>query len=65
MTLEFADGLPDDEEAAAIISVAVREILSRRKSIKNQVAQDELAWRFSGRWWNQPVAVGRKRPTLL
>ncbi len=65
MTLEFADGLPDDEEAVAIITAAVREILSRRGSLQTQVAQDELAWRFSGRWWNQPVATGRKRPTLF
>ena len=65
MTLEFADGLPDDEEAVAIITAAVREILSRRRSLQTQVAQDELAWRFSGRWWNQPVATGRKRPTLF
>ncbi len=63
MTLEFTEGELDDEEAVAIISAAVREILSRRRTLQTQVAQDELAWRFSGRWWNEPVATGRKRPT--
>ncbi len=62
--MDLADEQLSDNEAVAIISAAVREVLSRRSSTEAKVPQDLPAWRFSGRWWNQPVPIGRSRPTL-
>ncbi len=62
--MDFADEQLSDNEAVAIISAAVREILSRKGSTEAKIPQDLSAWRFSGRWWNHPVPIGRSRPTL-
>ncbi|NNN18724.1 MAG: hypothetical protein HKL84_02595 [Acidimicrobiaceae bacterium] len=62
--MDVADGQLDDEAAVAVITAAVMEILSKRKSGQNPVPQDPSGWRFSGRWWNEPITLGRSRPTL-
>ncbi len=62
MKPEYTGVEPDEETVAAVVSAAVIEILSRRRVVETKVAQDSVAWRFSGRWWNQPIAIGRRRP---
>ena len=51
-----------DHEVAAIVSAAVIELLSSVSAQESKIEQDSTSWRFSGRWWNQPVALGRRRP---
>ncbi len=51
---------PTDEEAAAIVAAA--QALWPRPSAAADQSAPEPAWRFSGRWWNRPVAQARQRP---
>jgi hypothetical protein len=50
-----------DEEAAAI-AAAVEALWPRRPIAA--VAPDRSAgvWKFSGRWWSQPIPLRRARP---
>ncbi len=52
--------VPSDEEAAAI-AVAVAAVLSGGGD-DDEAAPADPRWRFSGRWWNRPLAMGRPRP---
>jgi len=50
-----------DEEAAAI--AAAVEALWPRPTITTGGADRQAAvWRFSGRWWSQPIPLRRARP---
>lgn len=52
----------DDAEVLAIISAAVGVLLSSRPPSQSPLEQDVPNWRFSGRWWNEPIAVRRSHP---
>lgn len=51
---------PTAEEAAAI--AAALAALWPRAGSAGETARRPSAWRFSGRWWSQPVPVRRARP---
>jgi len=50
---------PTDEEAAAI--VAAIEMSWPRAGVSVAV-DDNLRWRWSGRWWTKPIPLRRDRP---
>ncbi len=53
--------VPTDEEVAAI-SAAVDALWPRSGAdAKGRVTRPPV-WRFSGRWWSQPIPVRRARP---
>jgi hypothetical protein len=49
-----------EEEAAAI--VAAIEALWPRPASAEVPESRTGAWRFSGRWWSQPIPLRRPRP---
>jgi hypothetical protein len=51
---------PTDEEAAAI--VAAVEALWPVPGAPDGLARRPSAWKFSGRWWSQPIPLRRARP---
>jgi hypothetical protein len=52
---------PTDEEVAAI--AAAVDALWPRPSVDAGVdARHPSGWRFSGRWWSQPIPLRRARP---
>jgi hypothetical protein len=51
---------PTDEETAAI--VAAVELLWPRPGAPDGPARRSSAWKFSGRWWSQPIPLRRARP---
>jgi hypothetical protein len=51
---------PSEEELAAI--VAAIEVAWPRPVAISPPADAANPWRFSGRWWNRPVAARRERP---
>jgi hypothetical protein len=51
-----------EEEAAAI--VAAFEALWPRPASPEVSERRPGAWRFSGRWWSQPIPLRRPRPWL-
>jgi hypothetical protein len=53
---------PTDEEAVAIVA-AVEALWPRPVVIAAlEPVERRAAWRFSGRWWNRPIAARRQRP---
>lgn len=52
--------VPSDEEAAAI-AAALLMVLSAGGDDEEPASTDPR-WRFSGRWWNRPMPMGRPRP---
>ena len=54
-------GTPSDEEAVAIMA-AVEALWPKPVVAAEQPAPRRAVWRFSGRWWNGPVAGRRDRP---
>jgi len=52
---------PDPAVLAAIVA-AVEEAWPR--PAPRPARQGPPAWRFSGRWWNEPVATRRQRPMV-
>jgi hypothetical protein len=60
--MEFAaTPVPTDEQAAAI--VAAMEALWPRPVLEPASdARRPSVWRFSGRWWSQPIPLRRARP---
>jgi hypothetical protein len=57
-----ASPTPTDEEAAAI-AVAVDALWP--KAVEAELAASRaLAWKFSGRWWSQPIPLRRARPWM-
>ena len=53
---------PTDEEAAAI--VAAVELLWPRAPADDVAGRRQSAWKFSGRWWTQPIPLRRARPWI-
>jgi hypothetical protein len=53
---------PDPAVLAAIVA-AVEEAWPR-PAPPDTARSGPPAWRFSGRWWNQPVALRRQRPMV-
>lgn len=54
-------GTPTDDEAVAIMAAV--EALWPKPVVTTETAPERQAvWRFSGRWWNGPIAVRRDRP---
>jgi hypothetical protein len=53
---------PSDEEAAAI-AAAIECAWPRSVPLAIE-ADPPTQWRFSGRWWNKPVAASRSRPWM-
>ncbi len=53
--------VPTDEEAAAIV-VAVDALWPRPAAAGSDAAGGPSVWRFSGRWWSQPIPLRRARP---
>jgi hypothetical protein len=51
---------PTDEEAAAI--VAAVELLWPKPAADDWSSRRQTAWKFSGRWWSQPIPLRRARP---
>ena len=52
---------PTDEEAAAIVA-AVEGLWPRTVVGGVADARRTSVWRFSGRWWSQPIPLRRARP---
>jgi len=50
-----------DADVLAAIAAAV-ELAWPRPAPADQHNPVHAAWRFSGRWWNKPVPLGRARP---
>ena len=50
---------PTPEEAAAIVA-AVEVAWPRHGS--GEAPAEPPRWRFSGRWWSQPIPMRRNRP---
>jgi len=57
---------PEPEPAVlAAIMAAVDEAWPRPGPVADDVGRSRpTTWRFSGRWWAQPIATGRRRPRL-
>jgi hypothetical protein len=51
---------PPPEVLAAIAAAA--ELLWTRPAAAEEPKPEHDGWRFSGRWWAQPVAMRRARP---
>lgn len=51
----------DDRAALAAIAAAVEVCWPRAEVLPVQGDAQGLAWRFSGRWWRDPVALHRDR----
>ena len=53
---------PSDEEAVAI-AAAVEALWPRAVAVTDSASERRrTAWRFSGRWWAQPIVSRRGRP---
>jgi hypothetical protein len=53
--------VPSDEEAAAIVA-AVELLWPQAASGSPTESRRGSVWRFSGRWWSQPIPLRRARP---
>lgn len=54
-------GLSDDD-AVALIAAAVEAVWPRPVIVTGGQEDATPAWRFSGRWWAQPLPLRRDRP---
>ena len=52
---------PTDEEAAAIVA-AVDALWPQPGGGEVDPRRPSAAWKFSGRWWSQPIPLRRARP---
>jgi hypothetical protein len=50
-----------DEEAVAIAS-AIEALWPRPMVADNGTERRPAVWKFSGRWWSQPIPLRRARP---
>jgi len=50
------------EEEAAAITAAVEALWPRPAVGADGEARRASVWRFSGRWWSQPIPLRRPRP---
>ena len=53
--------VPSDEEAAAI-AAALEVLWPRAGDPGGTDPRRGSVWRFSGRWWSQPIPLRRARP---
>ncbi|NNN21083.1 MAG: hypothetical protein HKL80_03670 [Acidimicrobiales bacterium] len=55
---------PSDPAVIAAIASAAAELLlvGSEESSRKFVPSQSCNWRFSGRWWNKPIAAIRDRP---
>jgi hypothetical protein len=53
--------IPTDEEVVAIVA-AVEALWPRAAVDSAAEARRSSVWRFSGRWWSQPIPLRRARP---
>jgi hypothetical protein len=53
--------VPTDEEAAAIVG-ALEVLWPRATGPSAGDGRRGSVWRFSGRWWSQPIPLRRARP---
>jgi hypothetical protein len=53
--------VPSDEEAAAI-AAALEVLWPRTGGPGGNDPRRGSVWRFSGRWWSQPIPLRRARP---
>jgi hypothetical protein len=51
-----------DPAVLAAIAMAVEKVWPRPPDAPEWRRGND-GWRFSGRWWNQPVSLRRERPT--
>jgi hypothetical protein len=52
---------PTEDEVAAIVA-AIEELWPRAVVGPADDVRRASVWRFSGRWWSQPVPLRRPRP---
>ena len=50
-----------DEEAAAIVA-AVEALWPKPVTLAGGPDRQPAVWKFSGRWWSQPIPLRRARP---
>lgn len=55
--------VPTDDEAAAI-AAAIEVLWPRQAGETEREPRRGSAWRFSGRWWSQPIPLRRARPWM-
>jgi hypothetical protein len=53
---------PEPDAAVVAVITAAAELLWPRPVAPEAPDQTHDAWRFSGRWWAQPVTMRRARP---
>jgi len=53
--------VPTDEEAVAI-AAAVHAMWPVPVVVSEEDRARDTSWKFSGRWWNRPLASRRDRP---
>lgn len=53
--------MPSDEEAAAIVA-AVEAMWPGQPGGPGEANGRPSVWKFSGRWWSQPIPLRRARP---
>jgi hypothetical protein len=58
VTVASVTPTPTDEEAVAI-AAAVEQSWPRAAAGRSR---RQSAWKFSGRWWTQPIPLRRARP---
>lgn len=64
LSVESANSsVPTDEEAAAIVA-AIDVLWPKAASGNAAVTRRPPVWRFSGRWWSQPIPLRRARPWM-
>jgi hypothetical protein len=55
------DAVATEEEAAAI-AAAVEALWPKPVLAGRQLEGRTAVWKFSGRWWSQPIPLRRARP---
>lgn len=50
------------EEEAAAIAAAVEALWPRPTVAERVTERQPGVWKFSGRWWSQPIPLRRARP---
>ncbi len=53
---------PTEDEAAAIAAALHTVLAASGAPAGDDAPAADPVWRFSGRWWNRPVAQARLRP---
>ncbi len=53
---------PEPDPAVLAVIAASLDATRPRTVVVEEAAPEPSAWRFSGRWWAQPLAMRRSRP---